>query len=62
MKKQHLSTDTKAQNKEEKVDKHLQDSFPTSDPPSHSPGTIGAPNAHSQAQNKNNGKDRKGGR
>jgi len=43
MKKQRLSTDTKAQNEEEKVDKRLQDSFPTSDPPSHSPGTVGAP-------------------
>jgi hypothetical protein len=43
MKTQHLSTDTTAKTKEEKLDKELQDSFPTSDPPSFSPGTTGAP-------------------
>jgi hypothetical protein len=43
MKKQHLSTDTEAKGAEDKMDKRLQDSFPTSDPPSHSPGVIGAP-------------------
>ncbi len=52
MKKQHLSTDTKATNVEEKVDKHLQDSFPTSDPPSHSPGAIGAPDAKDPKEKK----------
>jgi hypothetical protein len=43
MKKEHLSTDTPARSGEEKLDKQLQDSFPTSDPPSHSPGAVGAP-------------------
>jgi hypothetical protein len=43
MKKEHLSTDTPAKNKEDKLDKQLQDSFPTSDPPSHTPGAVGAP-------------------
>ena len=43
MKTQHLSTDTPAKSKEERIDKRLQDSFPTSDPPSHSPGATGAP-------------------
>jgi len=42
MKKEHLSTDKSAKNKEEKLDNLLSDSFPTSDPPSHSPGTVGA--------------------
>jgi hypothetical protein len=42
MKKQHLSTDSAPKTEEEKIDKRLEDSFPTSDPPSHSPGTIGA--------------------
>lgn len=41
--KEHLSTDTPARNKEEKLDKQLQDSFPASDPPSYSGGAIGAP-------------------
>ncbi|HEY1630567.1 MAG TPA: hypothetical protein VGF56_04590 [Rhizomicrobium sp.] len=41
--KEHLSTDTPAKTKEEKLDKQLQDSFPTSDPPSYSGGAIGAP-------------------
>lgn len=52
MKKQHLSTDTKATNVEEKVDKHLQDSFPTSDPPSHSPGAVGAPDEKHRKEKK----------
>jgi hypothetical protein len=43
MKTQHLSTDTPAKSKEERIDKELQDSFPTSDPPSYSPGSTGAP-------------------
>lgn len=43
MKTQHLSTDTPAKSREEKIDKELQDSFPTSDPPSFSPGSTGAP-------------------
>jgi hypothetical protein len=43
--KEHLSTDTPARNKEEKLDKQLQDSFPASDPPSYSGGSIGAPKA-----------------
>ncbi|HEY2068909.1 MAG TPA: hypothetical protein VGG48_05095 [Rhizomicrobium sp.] len=42
-KTEHLSTDTPAMNKEDKLDKQLQDSFPTSDPPSYSGGAIGAP-------------------
>ncbi len=42
-KTEHLSTDTPATNKEDKLDKQLQDSFPTSDPPSYSGGAIGAP-------------------
>jgi hypothetical protein len=43
MKTEHLSTDRKAKNKEEKIDDQLRDSFPTSDPPSFNPGTVGAP-------------------
>jgi hypothetical protein len=43
MKTQHLSTDTPAKSKEERIDKELQDSFPTSDPPSYSLGSTGAP-------------------
>jgi hypothetical protein len=43
MKSQHLSTDTPSKSNEDKLDKQLQDSFPTSDPPSHSPGAAGAP-------------------
>jgi hypothetical protein len=48
MKKQHLSTDSAPKNEEEKIDKALEDSFPSSDPPSHSPGTIGAPKPHAK--------------
>ena len=43
--KEHPSTDTKAKSKDEKLDKQLQDSFPASDPPSYSSGSIGAPPA-----------------
>lgn len=43
MKKEHLSTDEKPKSAEDKLDKQLQDSFPTSDPPSFSPGAVGAP-------------------
>ena len=43
MKKEHLSTDTHPKSKEEKLDNQLRDSFPTSDPPSFSPGVAGAP-------------------
>jgi len=43
MKKEHLSTDTHPKSKEEKLDNQLRDSFPTSDPPSFSPGAVGAP-------------------
>lgn len=43
MKKNHLSTDTPATSTEDKLDKQLEDSFPTSDPPSYSPGSVGAP-------------------
>jgi len=43
MKTEHLSTDRKAKTKEQKVDDQLRDSFPTSDPPSFNPGTVGAP-------------------
>ena len=46
MKKHYLSTDSAPKNEEDKIDKGLEDSFPTSDPPSHSPGTIGAPKKH----------------
>jgi len=50
MKTEHLSTDRKAKNNEEKLDDQLRDSFPTSDPPSHSPGAAGAPkNRESEA-------------
>ncbi len=44
-KKEHLSTDAPAKTREDKLDKELQDSFPTSDPLSYSAGTIGAPKA-----------------
>jgi hypothetical protein len=42
---EHLSTDSIATTKEEKIDKQMQDSFPASDPPSFSGGNhiIGAP-------------------
>ena len=42
---EHLSTDTVASTKEEKIDKQMQDSFPASDPPSFSGGNhiVGAP-------------------
>ena len=42
---EHLSTDKPAKNREEKIDKQMQDSFPASDPPSFSGGNhiIGAP-------------------
>jgi hypothetical protein len=43
MKKEHLSTDKRPKSKEEKLDNQLCDSFPTSDPPSFSPGAVGAP-------------------
>jgi hypothetical protein len=43
MKTEHLSTDRKPKNKEHKIDDQLRDSFPTSDPPSFNPGTVGAP-------------------
>ena len=43
MKKEHLSTDKPAKSKDEKLDRALEDSFPTSDPPPHSPGTVGGP-------------------
>jgi hypothetical protein len=43
MKKEHLSTDMHPKTKEEKLDNQLRDSFPTSDPPSFSPGAVGAP-------------------
>ena len=43
MKTEHLSTDRKPKNKEQKIDDQLRDSFPTSDPPSFNPGTVGAP-------------------
>ena len=50
MKKEHLSTDKPAKNKEDKLDKALADSFPTSDPPSFSPGTTGEPKEHENKQ------------
>ena len=42
---EHLSTNKKAETKEEKIDAQMADSFPASDPPSFSGGnhTIGAP-------------------
>lgn len=42
---EHLSTDKPAIDREDKIDKQMQDSFPASDPPSFSGGkhTIGAP-------------------
>jgi hypothetical protein len=42
---EHLSTDTPPKNREDKIDKQMQDSFPASDPPSFSGGNhvIGAP-------------------
>ena len=43
MKTEHLSTDRKPKNKEQKIDDQLRDSFPTSDPPSFNPGSVGAP-------------------
>lgn len=48
MKKEHLSTDRKPKNKEQKIDDQLRDSFPTSDPPSFNPGTVGAPKSGKQ--------------
>ena len=42
---EHLSTARPASNREEKIDRQMEDSFPASDPPSFSGGnhTIGAP-------------------
>ena len=42
---EHLSTTKPARNREEKIDRQMEDSFPASDPPSFSGGnhTIGAP-------------------
>ncbi len=42
---EHLSTAKPATNKEEKIDRQMEDSFPASDPPSFSGGNhiIGAP-------------------
>jgi hypothetical protein len=42
---EHLSTDTPPKNREDKIDKQMQDTFPASDPPSYSGGNhvIGAP-------------------
>jgi hypothetical protein len=42
---EHLSTNKPAKNREEKIDRQMEDSFPASDPPSFSGGnhTIGAP-------------------
>ena len=42
---EHLSTSKPATNKEEKIDRQMEDSFPASDPPSYSGGNhiIGAP-------------------
>lgn len=42
---EHLSTNKKAETKEEKIDAQMADSFPASDPPSFSGGNhiIGAP-------------------
>lgn len=42
---EHHSTDTPPKNREDKIDKQMQDSFPASDPPSYSGGAhiIGAP-------------------
>ncbi len=42
---EHLSTNKKAETKEEKIDAQVADSFPASDPPSYSGGNhiIGAP-------------------
>ena len=42
---EHLSTNKKAETREEKIDAQMADSFPASDPPSYSGGNhiIGAP-------------------
>lgn len=42
---EHLSTAKPAMNKEEKIDRQMEDTFPASDPPSYSGGnhTVGAP-------------------
>ena len=42
---EHLSTNKKAETREEKIDAQMEDSFPASDPPSFSGGNhiIGAP-------------------
>jgi hypothetical protein len=42
---EHLSTAKPATNKEEKIDRQMEDSFPASDPPSFSGGNhiVGAP-------------------
>ena len=48
---EHLSTDTPPKNREDKIDKQMQDSFPASDPPSYSGGNhvIGAPSGRESA-------------
>jgi len=45
MKTKHPSTERKPKKKEQNIDDQLRDSFPTSDPPSFNPGTVGAPNS-----------------
>jgi len=54
MKPEHLSTDRKPKTKEQKLDDQLRDSFPSSDPPSFNPGTIGAPKDKTGRSDKGN--------
>lgn len=66
MKTEHLSTDKPAKSKDEKLDQQLEDSFPTSDPPSFSPGSVGAPKRresktplhHNQRKSSNRGSNK----
>lgn len=55
MKTEHLSTDRKPKNKEQKIDDQLRDSFPTSDPPSFNPGTVGAPEQDEDTRDRRTG-------
>ncbi|HLY06454.1 MAG TPA: hypothetical protein VKR31_11975 [Rhizomicrobium sp.] len=61
MKTEHLSTDRRPKNKEQKIDDQLRDSFPTSDPPSFNPGSVGAPKGgrHDRGQKTKTVGDRK---
>lgn len=66
MKAEHLSTDKPAKSKDEMHDRQLEDSFPAGDPPSFTPGAVGAPKRresktslhHNQRKSNDHGKNK----